>query len=62
MVVASAAVTASAFAGLMARQPLQWIGERSYGIYLWHWPVFMLLRPGIDLDATGSKSSSCASR
>jgi len=53
VVVASAAITASAFAGVMARQPLKWLGERSYGIYLWHWPVFMLLRPGIDLDADG---------
>lgn len=23
---------------------LEWIGIRSYGIYLWHWPVLMLLR------------------
>ena len=34
---------------LLDLQPLKWIGERSYGIYLWHWPVFMLTRPGVDL-------------
>jgi hypothetical protein len=26
-----------------------WIGERSYGIYLWHWIVFQLTRPTLDL-------------
>ena len=29
---------------------LQAIGRRSYGIYLWHWPIFMLLRPGVDVN------------
>ena len=39
--------------GLLATSPMVWIGKRSYGIYLWHWPVFLVTRPGLDIPLTG---------
>lgn len=38
---------------LLSIAPLRWLGERSYGIYLWHFPVFMLTRPQLDIPFDG---------
>jgi peptidoglycan/LPS O-acetylase OafA/YrhL len=38
---------------LLSWRPLRWIGIRSYGIYLWHWPVYMVTRPDLDISLNG---------
>jgi peptidoglycan/LPS O-acetylase OafA/YrhL len=40
---------ASRFAPLLSSRPILWIGERSYAIYLWHWIIFQVTRPSVDL-------------
>jgi peptidoglycan/LPS O-acetylase OafA/YrhL len=49
-VIAAAAHPRSVLAQVLGLQPLRYLGTRSYGIYLWHWPIFMLTRPGVDVD------------
>jgi peptidoglycan/LPS O-acetylase OafA/YrhL len=38
---------------LLGWQPLRWIGLRSYGLYLWHYPIFCVTRPGLDIPLHG---------
>jgi len=35
---------------LLVRREMRWLGVRSYGIYLWHWPIVVLVRPGTTAD------------
>lgn len=44
---------------LLGLPPLRWVGERSYGLYLWHWPVIAVTR---QWEATWAPSSLLALR
>jgi peptidoglycan/LPS O-acetylase OafA/YrhL/lysophospholipase L1-like esterase len=41
---------AARLGGLLGRAPVLWLGLRSYSFYLWHYPVLMVTRPGVDVS------------
>ena len=51
-IITSVVHPASRFAPILSSKVMVWIGERSYAIYLWHWVVFQVTRPSVDLEGS----------
>lgn len=45
LAVAAMAHPATRLGPIVGCRPMRWIGERSYGIYLWHFPIIVLTTP-----------------
>ncbi len=43
VIISTLLVPGTPLARLLELGALRWVGVRSYGLYLWHWPVFVLL-------------------
>jgi peptidoglycan/LPS O-acetylase OafA/YrhL len=41
---------AARLGAILGQAPVLWLGLRSYSFYLWHYPVLMLTRPGLDVS------------
>jgi peptidoglycan/LPS O-acetylase OafA/YrhL len=44
LVIAAVTHRAARMGMFLGVQPLNWIGTRSYGLYLYHWPIFQIIR------------------
>ena len=52
MVIAACVQPQSLVARALAAEPLVWVGKRSYSIYLWHYPLLLLMNPVANISDT----------
>lgn len=53
LLVIAASHPAARFGVMLGNPVMSWLGTRSYGIYLWHWPIFLVTRPDLDITLRG---------
>jgi hypothetical protein len=51
--IVAASTPGATFGAVLGSRVPRWVGTRSYGIYLYHWPIFLVTRPYLDLPYGG---------
>lgn len=52
MVIAACVQPQGMVARALSAEPLVWVGKRSYSIYLWHYPLLLLMNPVANINDT----------
>ena len=52
MVIAACVQPQGMVAHALSAEPLVWVGKRSYSIYLWHYPLLLLMNPVANINDT----------
>ena len=53
VLIAAASHPGAPFGRMLGAQPMRYIGQRSYGLYLYHWPIYVITRPELDIPLDG---------
>lgn len=53
VLIAAASHPGAPFGRILGSQPWRYIGQRSYGLYLYHWPIYVITRPDLDIPLDG---------
>ena len=58
IILASVAAPRSVVPHALSLSPVRYVGRISYGLYIWHWPIFISHQAVPQRDSTATSSSA----